>query len=45
LIGAAVAYAVSGESSMSADQWLHEGVRTATTWGAADETNAPPSTS
>ncbi len=27
LIGAAVAYAVSGDASASGDQWLHEGVR------------------
>lgn len=28
LIGAAVAYTVSGDASASGDQWLHEGVRT-----------------
>ncbi|MGH9406717.1 MAG: chloride channel protein [Terriglobia bacterium] len=32
LIGAAVAYAVSGEASVSGDQRLHEGVRAAELW-------------
>lgn len=32
LIGAAVAYAVSGEASVSGDQRLHEGVRIAELW-------------